>query len=34
MEFDKHGHVTWTPKTLYDLAKSTPQKRAGNKLPI
>ena len=26
MEFDKHGHVTWTPKALYDLAKSTPQR--------
>jgi hypothetical protein len=26
MEFDKHGHVTWTPKTLYDLAKSAPQR--------
>ena len=25
MEFDKHGHVTWTPKALYDLAKSAPQ---------
>ena len=24
MEFDKHGHVIWTPKTLYDLAKSAP----------
>jgi hypothetical protein len=24
MEFDKHGHVIWTPKTLYDLAKTAP----------
>jgi hypothetical protein len=22
MEFDEHGHVIWTPKTLYDLAKA------------
>jgi hypothetical protein len=24
MEFDKHGHVLWTPRTLFDLAKSAP----------
>ena len=24
MEFDKHGHVIWTPKTLYNLAKNAP----------
>jgi len=24
MEFDTHGHVEWTPKTLYDLAKTAP----------
>ena len=24
MEFDIHGHVVWTPKTLYDLAKTAP----------
>jgi hypothetical protein len=26
MEFDKQGHVTWTPKSLYALAKSAPQR--------
>ncbi len=25
MEFDKHGHVIWTPKTLYDLACTNPR---------
>jgi hypothetical protein len=24
MKFDEHGHVIWTPKTLYDLAKISP----------
>jgi hypothetical protein len=24
MEFDKHGHVIWTPRSLYDLAKTAP----------
>ena len=24
MEFDKHGHVIWSPETLYDLAKTAP----------
>ena len=24
MKFDEHGHVIWTPKTLYDLAKTEP----------
>jgi hypothetical protein len=26
MKFDDHGHVIWTPKTLYELAKTDPQK--------
>ena len=24
MKFDEHGHVLWTPKTLYELAKTAP----------
>jgi len=24
MKFDEHGHVIWTPKTLYELAKKDP----------
>ena len=24
MKFDEYGHVIWTPRTLYDLAKSDP----------
>jgi hypothetical protein len=24
MKFDEHGHVVWTPKELYDLAKTDP----------
>lgn len=24
MKFDEHGHVLWTPKMLYDLARSNP----------
>jgi hypothetical protein len=24
MKFDEHGHVIWTPKTLYSLAKTAP----------
>ena len=24
MEFDSQGHVQWTPRTLYDLAKTAP----------
>lgn len=25
MKFDEHGHVVWTPKTLYHLAKTAPR---------
>jgi hypothetical protein len=24
MKFDEHGHVIWTPRTLYDLARTDP----------
>jgi hypothetical protein len=24
MKFDEHGHMIWTPKELYDLARTTP----------
>jgi len=32
MEFDKQGHVIWTPRSLYELAKSEPLKLANRYL--
>ena len=32
MKFDEHGHVIWTPKTLYDLAKTNPLQLANRYL--
>jgi hypothetical protein len=32
MKFDEHGHVLWTPKTLYELAKTDPVRLANRYL--
>ena len=32
MRFDEHGHVIWTPKILYDLAKVDPLRLINNYL--
>src|SRR6266568_4574404 len=32
MKFDEHGHVIWTPRGLYDLAKTTPRRLVNGSL--